>query len=150
MNYIYAAIAVVAFICGFYLQGLRMDAEISSIRELHANELTLAVQKAADESNELQRKKDEVLKKAQAIAAKNATAAAAAKYELDWVRDYNQRNSAAINSSTCTSVRDYSATTTTVFGECTVALEEMARKADGHALDARTLKESWPVLKDIK
>ena len=150
MNYTTMAVAAVAFVCGLYLQGLRMDAKISSIEALHANALTVATQKAADDSNELQRKKDEALKQAQGIAAKNAAAANAANSQLEWVRDYNSRNSAAIPESTCSSVRNYAATATAVFGECSAALTDMARKAEGHALDSRTLREAWPILKDTK
>lgn len=145
MNYyITAGLTACAFVAGFLVQGWRMDSVISDIHMKHSQELATATQQILDQSTELQRKKDAALQQAQTKAKQNASAAAAAQSELDWVRDYNQRNSAAINSSTSTSVRDYAATTTAVFGECTVALEEMARKADGHALDARTLKEAWP------
>lgn len=145
MNYyITAGLTACAFVAGFLVQGWRMDSVISDIHMKHSQELATATQQILDQSTELQRKKDAALQQAQTKAKQNAAAAAAAQSELDWVRDYNQRNSAAINSSTSTSVRDYAATTTAVFGECTVALEEMARKADGHALDARTLKEAWP------
>ena len=98
----------------------------------------------------LQKKKDDALVQANIKAKQNADAAAAAKSQLDWVRDYNQRSAAAISTSTCTSVRDYATTVNTVFGECTVALEELARKADGHALDANTLIKSWPTNKETK
>ena len=145
MNYyITAGLTACAFVAGFLVQGWRMDSVISDIHMKHSQELATATQQILDQSTELQRKKDAALQQAQAKAKQNAAAAAAAQSELDWVRDYNQRNSAAISSSTCTSVRDYAATATTVFGECSVALEEMARKADGHALDAKTLIESWP------
>jgi hypothetical protein len=144
MKYIIVGLTVVAFFAGFFVQGWRMDSVISDIHMKHSQELATATQQILDQSTELQRKKDAALQQAQVKAKQNAAAAAAAQSELDWVRDYNQRNSASINSSTCTSVRDYATTATAVFGECTVALEEMARKADGHALDARTLTEAWP------
>lgn len=150
MNYLTIGLTAAAFALGFYLQGLRSDAEISAIQAQHAKAMIVATQKAAEDTNDLQRKKDEALKQAQISAAKNAAANAALNSQLEWVRDYNTRNSAAINSSTCTSVRDYAATATAVFSECTSALTEMAGKAQGHALDARTLRESWPILKDNK
>jgi hypothetical protein len=150
MKYITVILTAIAFVCGFYVQGLRMDAKISEIETIHANALTVAAQKAADDSNELQRKKDDALKQAQTIASKNAVAAADANSQLEWLRDYNTRNSTTISNSTSSSVRDYAATATTVFTECTTALTDMARKADGHALDSRTLREAWPTLKDNK
>lgn len=146
MKYIIVGLTAVAFFAGFFVQGWRMDSVISDIHMKHSQELATATQQVLDQSTELQRKKDAALQQAQNKAKQNAAAAAAAQSELDWVRDYNKRNSASINSSTCTSVRDYAATATAVFGECAVALEEMARKADGHALDAKTLTESWPSL----
>ena len=144
MSYITIGLTTAAFVAGFMVQGWRMDSTISDIHAQHSKALATATQQVLDQSTELQRKKDAALQKAQVKAQQNAAAASAAQSELNWVRDYNARNSASISSSTCTSVRDYATTATTVFGECTVALEEMARKAQGHALDARTLIESWP------
>jgi hypothetical protein len=144
MNYITAGLTAIAFVAGFVIQGWRMDSVISDIHAQHSKALATATQEVLDQSTELQRKKDAALQQAQVKAQQNAAAASAAQSELNWVRDYNTRNSASISGSTCTSIRDYATTVTTVFGECTVALETMARKADGHALDTRTLTESWP------
>ena len=146
MNYITIGLTTVAFIAGFVVQGWRMDSVISDINAQHSKALATATQQVLDQSTELQRKKDAALQQAQIKSQQNAAAASAAQSELNWVRDYNSRNSASISGSTCSSVRDYAATATTVFGECAVALESMARKADGHALDARTLIQSWPSL----
>lgn len=144
MKYITAGLTAIAFVAGFLVQGWRMDSVISDIHTQHSKALATATQQVLDQSAELQRKKDAALQQAQKKSKQNATAAASAQFELNRLRDYNARNSATINSSTCTSVRDYAATATTVFSECTNALEDMARKADGHALDVRTLIESWP------
>ena len=150
MNYITAGLTAVAFVAGFLIQGWRMDSVISDIHAQHSKALATATQEVLDQSTELQRKKDAALQQAQTKAKQNATAASAAKSELDRLRDYNTRNSTTIGSATCPSVRDYSTTLTTVFSECTVALEDMARKADGHALDAKTLIESWPTTSSAK
>jgi hypothetical protein len=144
MNYITAGLVTAAFIAGFVVQGWRMDSAISSIQAEHSQALATATQQVLEQSTELQRRKDAALQNAQLKAKQNADAAAAAQSELDWLRDYNARNSASISSSTCTSVRDYATTATAVFSECTIALEDMARKAQGHALDARTLIQAWP------
>lgn len=144
MNYITMILTAIAFAAGFVVQGWRMDSVISDIHMQHSKALATATQQVLDQSTELQRKKDAALQQAQVKAQQNATAASAAQSELNWVRDYNTRNSASISGSTCSSVRDYATTATAVFTECSVALETMARKADGHALDARTLIQSWP------
>jgi hypothetical protein len=143
-NYITAGLVTAAFIAGFVVQGWRMDSVISDIHTEHSKALATATQQVLDQSTELQRKKDAALQQAQVKAKQNAAAASAAQSELDRLREYNTRNSTSIGSSTCPSVRDYATTTTTVLTECTTALEEMARKADGHALDARTLIQAWP------
>ncbi len=144
MSYITMGLTAAAFVAGFMVQGWRMNSTISDINAQHSKALATATQQVLDQSTELQRKKDAALQQAQVKAQQNAAAASAAQSELNGLRDYNAHNSAAISGSTCTSVREYAATATTVFGECTVALEDMARKAQGHALDARTLIESWP------
>lgn len=144
MSYITMGLTAAAFVAGFMVQGWRMDSTISDINAEHSKALATATQQVLDQSSKLQRKKDAALQEAQVKAQQNAAAATAAQSELNGLRDYNARNSASIGSSTCTSTRDYATTVTTVFGECTVALEDMARKAQGHALDARTIIQSWP------
>ena len=144
MNYITTGLVTAAFIAGFMIQGWRMDSVISEINNTNLKALNTATQKVLDESIQLQRKKDAALRNVQLKAQQNAAAASAAQSELDGLRNYNARNSASIAGSTCTSVRDYSTTATTVFSECTAALTDMARKAEGHALDARTLIQAWP------
>jgi hypothetical protein len=144
MNYITAGLTAIAFVAGFMVQGWRMDSAISDINAQHSKALATATQQVLDQSTALQRKKDAALQQAQIKVQQNAAAASAAESELNRLRDYNASNSATVNSSTCSSVRDYATTVTAVFSECSIALEDMARKADGHALDARTLTESWP------
>lgn len=135
---------------GWYVNGLRLEAKIADTQAQHATEVQKATEKVLEQSAEMQRKKDEALKKSQAQSQKNAAAAASLSRDLEWMRDYNQRNRTALSTATCSSTRDYSSTLTTVFGECTSALADMAKKADGHALDSRTLKDSWPEIKDNK
>jgi hypothetical protein len=144
MNYITAGLTAIAFVAGFMVQGWRMDSAISDINAQHSKALATATQQVLDQSTALQRKKDAALQQAQIKVQQNAAAASAAESELNRLRDYNSSNSATVNSSTCSSVRDYATTVTAVFSECSVALEGMARKAQGHALDTRTLIESWP------
>lgn len=150
MNYFTIALVAASFSAGFTVQGWRKDAVISEMVAAQSVAIAAATTEVMNDNIRLQQKKDDALVQANLKAKQNADAAAAAKSQLDWVRDYNQRSAAAISTSTCTSVRDYAATVNTVFGECTVALEELARKADGHALDANTLIKSWPTNKETK
>jgi len=150
MIYITAAIAVAAFVGGFAVQGWRMDAKIAEIESANAAAVVAATVQVAEESKRLQGQKDDALKVAQQQIRKNALATDAARIELHRVRVEANRATTAIVTATCPAVRDYATTSTSVFGECTVALEEMARLADGHAVDAKALKDAWPTTKETK
>jgi hypothetical protein len=150
MTYITAAIAVAAFVGGFAIQGWRMDAKIAEMESANAAAVVAATVQVAEESKRLQGQKDDALKAAQQQIRKNALATDAARIELHRVRVEANRATAAIVTATCPAVRDYATTSTSVFGECTVALEEMARLADGHAVDAKALRDAWPTTKETK
>ena len=150
MIYLSVGIAVVAFLSGFTIQGWRMDAIIADMKTANTAALTIATSQSLEEAARLQGKKDDALKFAQEQVRKNALAADAARIELHRVRVEADRAAAAIPTATCTSVRNYAATATSVFGECTVALENMARKADGHAIDSKALRDAWPTTKETK
>jgi hypothetical protein len=146
MNYFTVAIATAAFIGGFAVQGWRMEAKLADIA-IANEEATKAV---AAEASRLIGKKDNALKAAQEQTRKNAVAADAARIELHRVRIEADRSLSAIPTASCSSVRNYATATTSVFGECAVALEELARKADGHAVDAKALRDAWPDNKETK
>ena len=150
MNWITITIAGATFIGGFTIQGWRMDAKIAEIESANAAAVVAATAEVAQEAKRLQGKKDDALKAAQEQTRKNALAADAARIELHRVRIEADRATAAIPTATCTSVKQYAATVTSVFGECTVALEDMARKADGHAVDSKALTDAWPTNKETK
>jgi hypothetical protein len=150
MTYITAAIAVAAFVVGFAVQGWRMDAKLAEMESANAAAVVAATVQVAEESKRLQGQKDDALKAAQQQIRKNALATDAARIELHRVRVEANRATAAIVTATCPAVRDYATTSTSVFGECTVALEEMARLADGHAVDAKALRDAWPTTKETK
>ena len=150
MIYLSVGIAVVAFLSGFTIQGWRMDAIIADMKTANTAALTIATSQSLEEAARLQGKKDDALKFAQEQVRKNALAADAARIELHRVRVEADRAAAAIPTATCISVRNYAATATSVFGECTVALENMARKADGHAIDSKALRDAWPDNKETK
>lgn len=150
MNYLSIGIAITAFFSGFAVQGWRMDAVIADMETANAAALTIATSQSLEEATRLQGKKENALRFAQAQSRKNAVAADAARIELNRMRVEADRAATAIPTATCTSVRNYAATATTVFGECSVALEDMARKADGHALDSKALMSAWPDNKEKK
>jgi len=142
--YIVGGVAITAFSAGFMVNGWRLNAEIESINAAHASAVAKANADVMDQTVKLQGKKDAALKQAQQAASVNAAAADRARSELEWVRDYNSRTANEIAGATCTAVRDHATAAAAVFSECSAAFADMARKADGHALDAKTLIQSWP------
>lgn len=148
--YIIGGVAIAAFSSGFMVNGWRLNAKIESIHADHAIAVAKATSEVMDQTVKLQGKKDAALKQAQQAASVNAAAADNARSQLEWVRDYQSRTAAEIGSASCPSVRDNATTVTAVFAECSAAFAEMARKADGHALDAKTLIQSWPTTESNK
>lgn len=91
----------------------------------------------------MQREKDKAIEVAQATARDNANAAARARHELGRVRSQIRADSAALASSTWASVADYANTLGVVFEQCVEEYTEVARHADGHAIDASILFNAW-------
>ena len=128
---------------GWTANGWRLNGKIDRMMAEHSQALAEAGKNAMMESARLQKLKDEALDEANKIAQKNASAAANARSELDRVRK-QLASSVTIGSATCPSTRNYAETLAVIFGECATRLFEMAKEADGHALDSRTYQQSWP------
>jgi hypothetical protein len=150
VNIITVVIAIAAFLGGFAVQGWRMQSTIAEIEATNVAAVVAATTAVAEEAARLQGQKDDALKAAQQQIRKNTLAADAARIELHRVRVEADRATTAIVTATCPAVRDYATTSTSVFGKCTVALEGMARLADGHAVDAKALRDAWPTTKETK
>ena len=135
--------AVIAFGGGWVTNGWRLNGKIDRMMAEHSQALATAGQNAMLEAARLQKQKDEALDEANKIAQRNAQAAADARTQLDRLRR-QLANAPSLSSATCASTRDYAATLATVFGECATRIGEMAKDADGHAADSRTLEKAWP------
>lgn len=137
-----AVAAVLTGIAGWTANGWRLNAKIDRIHAEHAQDLTKANADALAKYNDMERKKQEALNEANKQAQRNALAADAARTELERLRQ--QIASGSVSTATCGSVRNYATTLQAVFGECAARLEWLAKEADGHALDSRTLNGAWP------
>jgi hypothetical protein len=91
----------------------------------------------------MEKKKQEALDEANRIAQRNATAAASARADAQRLRD-QVATSDRVSTATVASLRNYTTTLGIVFGECVSEVEGLAKAADGHALDSRTLRGAWP------
>lgn len=137
-----AVAAVLTGIAGWTANGWRLNAKIDRIHAEHAQDLTKANADALAKYNDMERKKQEALNEANKQAQRNARAADAARTELERLRQ--QIASGSVSTATCGSVRNYATTLQAVFGECAARLEWLAKEADGHALDSRTINGAWP------
>lgn len=144
LSVILAAVAVAsAAVLGWTMNGWRLNGKIDRMMAEHSQALATAGQNAMLEAARLQKQKDEALDEANKIAQRNANAAASARTELERLRR-QLANTPSLSSATCASTRDYAATLATVFGECATRIGEMAKDADGHSADSRTLEKAWP------
>jgi hypothetical protein len=134
---------VIGLAAGWTANGWRLNGKIDRMNADASQALVEAGKNAMLESARLQKLKDEALDEANKIAQKNAADATRARTELERVRR-ELANRATIGNASCASTRDYAATLAVIFGECATRIGEMAEAADGHALDSRTLQQSWP------
>ena len=138
-----ASALIIGMTAGWTANGWRLNGQIDRLRADHSQALAQAGQNAMLESARLQKLKDEALNEANRIAQENAKAAAAARTELDRLRR-QLASTTDLSTATCPSTRDYAATLAVLFGECATRIGELAEKADGHALDSRTLNGAFP------
>jgi hypothetical protein len=116
----------------------------------HTQAVQVATQKALDETNRMQREKDDAVAKAQAQAKSNAAAATAARAERDGLRDDLAASRTTFADSSHTSLTAYASTLSVVFEQCTREYLELAAKADGHALDTTTLFNAWQAIVQVR
>jgi hypothetical protein len=116
----------------------------------HTQAVQVATQKALDETNRMQREKDNAVAKAQAQAKSNAAAAAAARVERDGLRDDLAASRTTFTDSSHTSLAAYASTLSVVFEQCTREYLELAAKADGHAVDTSTLFNAWQAIVQVR
>jgi hypothetical protein len=116
----------------------------------HTQAVQVATQKALDETNRMQKEKDDAVAKAQAQARTNAAAADAARAERDGLRDDLAASRTTFADSTHASLAAYADTLSVVFEQCTKEYSDVAAKADGHAADTSTLFNAWSAIAAVK
>jgi hypothetical protein len=135
---------VAAGVAGWTTNGWRLNAQIDRMVSEHSQALAKANADALAKYTAMERKKQEALNEANRIAQRNADAAATARADAGRLRDKLNTSTYGLSTASVSSLRSYSATLGAVFGECVAEIEGLAQKADGHALDARTLIGAWP------
>jgi hypothetical protein len=150
LPYIAAGALAVGLLTGWTANGWRLNGKIDEMVLEHTQAVQVATQKALDETNRMQREKDDAVAKAQAQAKSNAAAADAARRERDGLRDDLAASRTTFADSTHTSLAAYADTLSVVFEQCTKEYSELAAKADGHALDTTTLFNAWQAIAKVR
>jgi len=129
---------VVAAVATWQVQTWRYTHIVAKIEQKHTEQLRQSLVKAQEN---FQRVNDASAKaEKRAVAAKRD--ADNAKSELERLR----HTLAPISPTTpaCAPCVDRTNTISQLFGQCAIALEELAGKADRHTNDIQTLREAWP------
>ena len=140
-----AAIAAAAFGSAWTVQGWRYDKQISDIHAKQALALIEAQKQANETTAMLQQQADAAQREHARRLADVRRDADRARGAADRLRDNLTTARATLPDATCSSVREYATTVNELFGACTAAAGELAAAADGHAADALTLQQAWPV-----
>ena len=148
MLYTHAAAAIVAAAlagwAGWSVQGWRMGEQIAAMKTAQAEAVNVATREArAQESKRFQGVQDaQTAATARAIAARRD--ADAARSELDRLRDATRATRGGVPGESATACSARADAASELLAQCGEALQAVARSADGHANDARTLIEAWP------
>lgn len=136
--------AVLAGILSWNVQSWRYGEQIESIKKVQA-EATL---QASREARATESRRSLNVMEAQNAAAKRSQVARAdadrARSELDRLRDTLNATSRGLPGEPASACVERTATVSQLLSACAAEAQELARAADGHANDARTLIEAWP------
>ena len=139
-----AGAGLIGSVAGWKANGMIMQSRIDGMVARHSEALAKANADALAKYTAMEKRKQEAVDEANRIAQTNARAAAAARADADRLRDSLTTASAGVSTATVTSLRNYTTTVNSVFAECVQEIEGLAKEADGHALDSRTLMGAWP------
>ncbi len=146
--YVFAAVGIVAgalgFAGGWQVQGWRLGEQIAALKSQQAE----AVATATREARAQEAARFTNVQEAQNAAQKRAQTARAdadnARSELDRLRDDLTAVAVSAGGFACITAAERATTVSDVLAECAAAYTGMARTADGHANDVKTLTDAWP------
>ena len=144
----FAALFAAGLIIGWWGNGARLNAQIDRIIHESDKAMIQALNDVLAENERMAREKQKALDAAQADSLRNARAAARAGVELDRLRSQVSQSRAALANSTQSSIVEYASALSDVFEQCTREYTEVAKKADGHALDAQLLFNAWTAIRN--
>ena len=145
----YLLAAALAFGAGWTTNGWRLNAELSHVKQTQAEQAAKELENVRATENGFRRNAETAAREAQKRGVALSAAAADSRAESERLRVQLAEARARIPGATRASLDQYTATLGIVFDQCEQAYQDLARAADGHASDARTLIDSWPT-KDQK
>lgn len=139
-----AVLLVVTFAAGWWVNAQRAEARISLLKKEHAEQTMRAGAHALESYSRMEKTKDDAIKSAQDRAGRLQADAGRAAAAADGLRKQLAGVPARIAAASRAAVDEYASTAGELLSACTAEYQWMARKADGHANDARMITESWP------
>lgn len=148
MTYTHVAVVIVyglaAFAFGWQVQDWRHGKQLAEIRHDQAVASKEAEKFARQAETQRRSDVDEAIRNSTVRAVAARRDADAARGELERLRDATRATRGGVPGEppgACVARADAAAD---VLGQCAAAYQELARAADAHASDARTLSEAWP------
>ena len=141
---ILAVVAIAAAgLAGWTMNGWRLNAQIDRMVSEHSQALAKANADALAKYVAMEKRKQEAIDEANRIAQRNAAAEADARNNANRLRR-EIATADRVSTATVASLREYTTTLNTLFGQCIAEVRDLAKVADGHALDSRVLLGAWP------
>ncbi len=145
--------AAVAAAAAWFYQDARMDAAVADVRLEQSNaevraagELVRSVKQARADERAITKTYQEALNAARIRENTLRRDVAAAGAQSDGLREQAAEAARRLAAAPPAAVLEYATALGDVFQDCRAAYAELVPKADGHAGDARTLREAWPVI----
>lgn len=140
------AAALVAAAGAWFFQDARWDAEVAELRYEASEDKRKAVTTARSDERAITKTYQGALNAARTREAHLRTELDRLHRVSDELRDQNADSARRLAAAPPSAVLEYATALGAVFEDCRAAYAELVPKADGHASDARTLREAWPVI----
>ena len=144
--YTYAATAIVAGAAAWAFQDSRYTAELAEQALTHKTAELDAVSRVRSDERAITKTYQEALNAARIRENTLRRDVAAAGAQSDGLREQAAEAARRLAAAPPAAVLEYATALGDVFQDCRAAYAELVPKADGHAGDARTLREAWPVI----
>ena len=146
MIYTHLIAAAVAALAAWFFQDNRYTAELAKVRLEASEDKRKAVTTALNDERAITKTYQGALNAARTRETLLRTEIDHLRLVSDGLRDQSAEAARRLAAAPPTAVLEYATALGVVFNDCRAAYGELVPKADGHAGDARTLREAWPVI----